>query len=178
MSGDILISQLATIDMISNLSNTLMVSLKGTINNNEVFLNDDEEAKTQKDGDIQLDIFNKTIKNLETKIQALAEECKGLDEKFIACVQSAEAKGDLQFIAKANNLKKKSEKKMIEIEKLEQQVDMLMDKKKTIFHQKYISSSVFSYGFYYLVSKRKWYFSISFKKVASGEYGMYSVCAV
>ena len=55
---------------------------------------------------------------------------KTLDEKFVALVVDAEKKKDMNLITEANALKCKSEEKVEERRKLEEGLNILIEKKK------------------------------------------------
>ena len=84
----------------------------------------------------QLQQIDTQISNLESKIETFWEICKVLEEEFVTAVRNAEIEHDFKLISKANSLKRKSERKMVEIEELEKELDSTLEKKRQFLYHK------------------------------------------
>ena len=77
----------------------------------------EEQKKNAKKNECneQLKILTAEIKDVMQKKNILLEVCQKLDKEFVDIVKDAEKKNDMGLIVKANALKRKSEKKRLEI---------------------------------------------------------------
>ena len=62
----------------------------------------------------------------------LIKVCESLEADFVLAVENAEKKMDLSFVSKANALKRKANETKQDIEKLEETISLLQEKRKKI----------------------------------------------
>ena len=148
MSVESFITQLSKLDMISSVPYNAVVHNDHKVNGhqNGHHVNSNQiRAKTEMAANLhehsqeekqQLDVIDNQISNLESKIETFWEICKVLEEEFVTSVRNAEIEHDFKLISKANSLKRKSERKMVEIEELEKELDMTLEKKRQFLYHK------------------------------------------
>ena len=85
-----------------------------------------------------MDCLTKRIVDLESRRDVYWHIWQLLDGEFVSCVRDAGVREDFMLVMQANVIKRQSEMKMVEINIMEQNINVLMGMKRKLFYQKYI----------------------------------------
>lgn len=97
-----------------------------------IYLDDVKKQKAKEKNDNVKEIIGSEIREVQGQISDIEKTCKMLDKKFIKLVNDAEKQKDFKLITEANALKRKSEEKSVEKEKLEEALNVLEAKRKKL----------------------------------------------
>ena len=117
-----------------HISNQLIRSVATTRQKYQTFLESSREEKRSKKINDQKSIVTKKLEEVILKRDQLNKVCGSLEADFVLAVQNAEKKMDLSFVSKANALKRKANETKQDLEKLEETIFFLQEKRKKIFY--------------------------------------------
>ena len=115
-----------------HISNQLIRSVATARQRYQTFLENSREGKRSKKITDQKSIVTKELEEVILKGDQLNKVCESLEADFVLAVENAEKKMDLSFVSKANALKRKANETKQDIEKLEETISLLQEKRKKI----------------------------------------------
>ena len=113
-----------------HISNQLIQSVATARQKYQTFLENSREEKRSKKINDQKSIVTKELEEVILKRDQLNKVCESLEADFLLAVENAEKKMDLSFVSKANALKRKANETKQDIEKLEEEISLLQEKRK------------------------------------------------
>ena len=114
------------------ISNQLIRSVATARQKYQTFLESSREEKRSKKINDQKSIVTEELEEVILKRDHLNKVCDSLGADFVIAVENAEKKMDLSFVSKANALKRKANETKQDIEKLEETISLLQEKRKEI----------------------------------------------
>ena len=97
------------------------------------YLEEEKKKESSKKADTVNQLLDSEIYEIKQKINALVKSCTSLDTKFVKLVRNAEKSNVAALmISEANGLKRKSEEHVSELEKLEETLHLVKEKRSKI----------------------------------------------
>ena len=97
-----------------------------------VYLEEDKKRNESLKTESAKKLIDREINEVPSKITEKNETSKMLNEKFFSLVQEAEKKKDINLAAQANALKRKNKETEEERRKLEETLEVVIEKKKKL----------------------------------------------
>ena len=97
-----------------------------------VYLEEDKKRNESLKTESAKKLIDREINEVPSKITEKNETSKMLDEKFFSLVQEAEKKKDINLAAQANALERKNKETEEERRKLEETLEVVIEKKKKL----------------------------------------------